>query len=55
MVRNMLNMSRYSWGTLEKILGKFSGIGSEELFSGNSQFPVSPIGVNEVPLYYALP
>ena len=34
-------MSRYSWGTLEKILGivprKFPGIGSEELFSGNSQ------------------
>jgi len=38
------NMSRYSRGTLAKILGivprKFPGIGSEELFSGNSQeFP----------------
>ena len=37
-------MSRYFGGTLEKILGlvsrKFSGIGSEELFAGNSQeFP----------------
>ena len=33
------NISRYSWGTLEKILeidpGKFPGIGSEDLFASN--------------------
>ena len=38
------NISRYSWGTLEKILGmvprKFPGMGFEELFAGNSEeFP----------------
>ena len=35
------NISRYSCGTLEKILGivlrKFPGMGSEELFAGNSK------------------
>ena len=35
----LVNISRYSWGSLEKILGivpgKFPGIGSEELFATN--------------------
>ena len=49
----LVNISRYSWGTLEKILervpGKFPGIGSENLFAtnflwffwriGNKKFP----------------
>ena len=43
-IENAENISRFSWGTLEKILEivprKFPYIGSEELFSGNSQeFP----------------